>query len=152
MQATGLPHHQRTPVVTDEGGGVVPGGVEQTVQVGGEVADAIGRDVTRGRRESVAALIGCEHVVARGRQRFHLVAPRVRRLGKAVAQQHARVRRIAGLGDDEIDAVGMDGALANGQASDHGLAGPVTEFHQNPVMSTMKCTEPTSSPFQTLIW
>jgi hypothetical protein len=42
------------------------------------------------------------------------MAPRVRRFREAVAQKDARVRRISGFGDDEVDTVGVDGSLAYG--------------------------------------
>ena len=85
-------------------------------------------------------------------KRLHLVTPRMCRLGKTVTQDDTGTAGVAGFGDNEIDAVRANSALLNGHIpGDHGLDGPAALLHQKPTTSTMKCTDPTSSPHQTLI-
>ena len=105
VQPGEIPHDQGAPVVADEDGVVVAGGVEQPEQVAGEVVDAVRLDVARRAGRAVAALVGSEHVVPGVGERTDLVAPRVGALGEAVAQHDRRRRRVAGLDDVELDAV-----------------------------------------------
>ncbi len=80
----------------------VPHEVEQAERL--EVAVVVG--VPAGRA-AVAALVGRHHVVARGRERRHDLAPAPGELGEAVQQQHTRpARRLeAGLEDVHREAV-----------------------------------------------
>ena len=85
-------------------------------------------------------------------ERLDLVTPRMCRLGETVTQDDTGTAGVAGFGNNEIDAVRANSALLNGHIPrDHGLDGPEMLFHQKPTTSTMKCTDPTSSPHQTLI-
>ena len=61
----------------DEGGGLGTDVVEQCNEIGGESVAAIGVDGERGRRCSVAPLVGDEHPPAGLGQRLDLVTPGV---------------------------------------------------------------------------
>ena len=93
----------------DEHGALFTDVVEEPEQVVGEVHDVVLLDRVRARRLAVAALIGREHAVSRGRERGHLVAPRVRELGEPV-REHDRWSA-PDIDDIELDTVGRDGAF-----------------------------------------
>ena len=114
MQLRHVPGDQRTPVVTDDHRLGDAGVVEQPDEVGGQVLGAVARDVDRGGRVAVAALIGREHVEPGVGERLHLVSPRVGTLGEPVAQHDERISRPSRFRDVQLDAVGnFDSALTN---------------------------------------
>ena len=110
MQLRHVPGDQRAPVVADDHRLGDAGVVEQPDEVGGEVLGAVARDVGRGGRVAVAALVGREHVEPGVGERLHLVSPRVGALGEPVAQHDERIARPSRFRDVELDAVG-DGRL-----------------------------------------
>ena len=103
-----IPHDGRAPVVTHDDRLLFAVMVDERGDVVREVDHVVVLDRRRARRTAEAALIGRDRVVAGRRERRNLVTPRVRELGKAVAQDHERTG--ARLGDRELDAVHGDGA------------------------------------------
>ena len=97
MQQWCIPRHGRAPVVTDPNGALRADIVEQADHVGSQFVDAVGVDCVRTRRAAIAALIGCQDVIAGLGENRNLVAPRVGEFGKAVDQDHDRCAAIAGL-------------------------------------------------------
>ena len=82
--------------------------IEQTDDVGGQLDDVVGIDGVRLRRPAVAALIGCQHVVAGLGQRRNLVAPGVRQFGEAVGQDHHRRARVTRIDDPELHPIRLN--------------------------------------------
>ena len=97
VQQWRVPHHDGTPVVADPDGALGADVVEQADDVGGQLVDVVGLDRLRTRRAAVAALIGCQHVVAGVGEDRNLVSPRVGQFGKAVGQDHHGCAALAGL-------------------------------------------------------
>ena len=93
--------------MTDPDGALGTDVVEQADQVGGQVVNVVGVDRIRTRRAAVAALIGCQHVIAGLGQGRDLVPPRVGEFGKAMGQHHDGRAAVAGLGDPQPNAVGL---------------------------------------------
>ena len=80
--------------------------VEQPEQVGRQMIDAIGVDVGRCGRVSVAALVGHEHPVAGVDERFDLVPPRMRALRESVDEHDDRIAGFTGVDHVQFDPVG----------------------------------------------
>src|SRR5581483_5689204 len=85
--------------------------IEEAEDVITQVFDVVALQLGRLRRAAVAALVGRDHVVAGLGDGGYLVAPRVPKLGEAVAQHDDRP--FARLGDVHVDAVGGDGAVGD---------------------------------------
>ena len=113
VEAGVVPHDQRAPVVADEDGVVVTGLVEQRVEVAGEMLDAVRLHRGRCARPAVAALIGCNRVIAGSREHRQLMTPRIGALGKAVAEHDRRVGRVARFQHVQVDVVDVDRALTD---------------------------------------
>jgi hypothetical protein len=99
MQQRGGPGHDAAEVMADEHRALSADVIEQADDVGAQFDDVVGLDGLRLGRPAVAALVGCQHVVADFGQRGNLMAPRVGQLGKAVSQNYDRRTPLAGLYD-----------------------------------------------------
>ena len=102
------PRHEPAPVVPDEDGPRDPERVEQPHEVPGELLHAVRLDRLRRVAAAVAALVGRDRAEAGGGQRGELVAPRVRQLGKAMAEHHRGplARFVDGQGDGSLGRAG----------------------------------------------
>ena len=78
------------PVVSGQQRGLGAAFVDQTADVGGQLADVVRRDAVRFRGQVIAAHIRYDDPEARRRQRLDLLPPAVPELGEAVQQDEQR--------------------------------------------------------------
>ena len=101
-----MPGHRRAPVMARDDRRRLAERVDQADDVTDEVKHRVLIDRLRPVGPSVPAHVGRHRAKARLGERGQLVAPRVPRLGKAVAKDDERAH--ARLGDVHLDAVGLD--------------------------------------------
>ncbi len=80
--------------------------VEQSEQIATQVDDVVVGDLARAVGPAVAPLVGDDHAVASGDERLDLVAPGVRQLGEAMAQQDGEAVTL--VDHRQLDPVGRD--------------------------------------------
>jgi hypothetical protein len=96
--------------VADDRGRALAERVDQPHDIAGQVKDAVCVDRRGTIGLAVAALVGCHDAEARLGERGNLMAPRVPRFRKPMAQNDQRP--LAGLDVVHPDAVGLDEVMA----------------------------------------
>ena len=107
-----MPRPCRVPVVPGDHGMVVAENVDNAGHIRGHLDHRVVLDCGRGGGAPVAAQVRGDGVIAGISQCGELAAPGVPQFGEAVQQQDQRA--VSGLGQVDIDAVGVDGAVRDG--------------------------------------